>query len=112
MLAALKTAPPAGRAALLPALGRLGGSEALAVVRAAMNDPDGAIRDAAVRALSNWPAATVADQLMQLAREADQQPHRVWALRGLARVIARQGGTQPQETSVSCSGTCSRRGTD
>ena len=54
-------------------------------------------RDAAVRALCNWPNATVADDLFQLARHADNHSHRIWALRGLARVLGRQGKKKPQE---------------
>ncbi len=89
----------AGRAALLPALGRLGGVRAREVVDKASQDNDEDVRDAAVRALSNWPDASVAEQLLDLAQHADKESHRVWALRGYARVIARQGKEQPQLTA-------------
>ncbi len=55
-----------------------------------MQDPDESVRDAAVRAICNWPDASVADELLELARNGSQPSHRVWAVRGLARVLGRQ----------------------
>ncbi len=68
VLTALSQASAPQCAALLPALGRIGGSEALPIVQQAMQDADGGVRDAAVRGLCNWPDATVADQLLEIAR--------------------------------------------
>jgi HEAT repeat protein/type 1 glutamine amidotransferase len=97
ILSQLRQDDPARRAALLPALGRLGGERALEVVNRAKKDADKSVRDGAFRALCNWPDATVADDLFQLARQADETSHRIWALRGLARVLGRQGKEKPQE---------------
>jgi hypothetical protein len=97
VLAALRDASAAERAALLPVLGRLGGPLALTVIRQAMQDPDAAIQDAAIRGLCNWPDATVADQLLELARTGPREAQRTWAIRAYARVAARQGAEKPQE---------------
>jgi hypothetical protein len=97
VLAALQDASGAERAALLPVLGRLGGPLTLTVIRQAMQDPDAAIQDAAIRGLCNWPDATVADQLLELARTGPRESHRAWAIRAYARVAARQGAERPQE---------------
>ena len=75
------------RVVLLPVLGRFGGSQVRDVVRTALTDSDAAFRAAAVRALANWPDATVADDLFQLAQQADVPAHRIWALRGYVRVV-------------------------
>ncbi len=94
----LPGADAAKRAALLPALGLLGGATAREVVAAAMKDSDESVRDAAVRALCNWPDASVGDELLDLARNAQSSAHRIWAVRGFARVIVRQAKEKPEQT--------------
>jgi hypothetical protein len=100
VLAALIDADTTQQAALLPALGRIGGAASLAVIEQALEDRDAAVRDAAVRGLSNWPDGMVADRLLELARTGEKESHRIWALRGYARVIARQAAEQPQEVAA------------
>jgi HEAT repeat protein len=92
----LRGADAARRAALLPALGRLGGEQALQLVKAAQKDADRSVRDAAIRALCNWPDATVATDLFELARSDERETYRIVALRSLARVLGRQGKENPQ----------------
>jgi hypothetical protein len=72
---------------LLPVLGRLGGARALEVIHAAGNSEDEGLRAASVRALANWPDATVADELLELARGGQRPAYRIWALRGYIRVV-------------------------
>jgi HEAT repeat protein len=100
VLTSLSQASAPQRAALLPALGRIGGSAALPVIQQAMQDSDGGVRDAAVRGLCNWPDATVADQLLEIARTGPRESHRNWALRGYARVIVLKDGATPQEVTA------------
>jgi HEAT repeat protein len=88
VLAALRDAPAADRALLLPMLGRIGGHEAMVAIRAALADADPQLHEAGVRALCNWPDATVADDLLHLAQTAKQESHRLWALRAFIRVAA------------------------
>ncbi len=98
ILGKLQGATTQEQAALLPALGLLGGTAARKVVDAALVSDHELVRDAAVRALSNWPDASVADELMEIARTAEQPSHRIWALRGFARVVGREAKEKPQET--------------
>ena len=84
---------------MLPALGRIGGQQSLVVIHEAIQDRDSQVRDAAVHALADWPDASVADELLQLARTAEQPTYRIWTLRRFARVVAREGQEQPQKTS-------------
>ena len=58
------------------------------------------VRDAAVRGLCNWPDATVADQLLELARSATRETQRIWALRGYARVVVLGDTLPPAEMTA------------
>jgi HEAT repeat protein len=62
------------RTALLPTLGRVGG------------DQRPQRREAGLRALCNWPDASVATRLLDLAQTAGDAEHRLLALRALIRV--------------------------
>ena len=57
VLAALAKVPAAETPKYLPLLGRLGGAKALQVVEAALGQADPEVKQAAVRALCNWPDA-------------------------------------------------------
>jgi HEAT repeat protein len=78
----------ADKTALLPLIGRLGGSAALKVVEAAIGDANPARREAGIRALCNWPDASVAAKLTELAEKAADAGQRAAALRALMRVAA------------------------
>jgi HEAT repeat protein len=87
VLSVLGGAGDEDKAAILPLVGRIGGKKALEAIQDAMNSGNAEVRDAAVRALSNWPDAGVADQLLQIARNSDNRSHRTWALRAYVRVV-------------------------
>jgi len=72
--------------ALLGVLGRVGGSNSLECLRAAVRDQDPQVRDAAIRALAEWPDVTAADDLLALAKSAASETHQVLAIRGYLRV--------------------------
>lgn len=71
----------------LPLLGRLGGAKALQTVQASLSQADPQIKQAAVRALCNWPDAAVADKLWELATTADDPNSKRAALRAYIRVV-------------------------
>ncbi len=85
VIAALKTADSAAQRALLRLLARFGGRKALEAVRAGLDHENAAVRDAAVRALVRWPAPSAAADVLTLAREAEDEKHRLLALRGYLR---------------------------
>jgi len=99
LLTALAGADAAKQCLLLPALGRVGGPKALEIIRTAIADADPKVQDAAVRALSNWPDARADDDLLRIARSGKTEQHRVWALRGLVRVVSVPGQKPPQEAA-------------
>lgn len=88
VLAALAKANAKSKPVLLRVLGAFGGPQALEAVRAHLNDPDTALRDAAVRSLAGWPDAGAADDLLKRAKDADDMKHRVLVLRGYLRLAA------------------------
>ena len=72
---------------LLRILGRVGGDDAFAAVRKATGDSRADIQTAAYRALTDWPQAAVADDVLKLARDAKQIRHHVFAMRAYARLV-------------------------
>ena len=90
---------PASRSALLRLLPFTGSPDALAVAQDALKNDDAGVRDAAVRALADWPAATAAPVLTVLYRESTDSTHRALALRGLVR-LANDANQQPDGALV------------
>lgn len=82
----------AERIVVLPVVGRIGGPSAKAAIEEAMAG-EGALQEAGIRALCNWPDAAVADKLLVLAAQAPEPNHRIWALRAFIRVVPLPGGT-------------------
>ncbi|MFP4057556.1 MAG: ThuA domain-containing protein [Candidatus Brocadiia bacterium] len=97
VLAALQAAGEGAKPRLLAVLGSLGGAEALSAVRGRLESGQGAVRDAAVRALAGWPTAAPADDVLRLARTAENAAHRVLALRGYLRMASSAKGPQRLE---------------
>ncbi len=62
-----------------------------------MQDPDSTVRDAGYRALANWPDATVADELLSIAKTSKVEAYRIWSLRAFVRVVSVPGAFSPQE---------------
>jgi HEAT repeat protein len=91
LIKAMAGADSQGKAALIRVLGKTGGGKALAAVRAAIKDSDADIQDAAIRGLSDWPDATVAADLLDIAKTGAKPTHQVLALRGYIRLA----GTRP-----------------
>lgn len=97
LLAAMGELNETDQLALLPALGRLGGTKALKVVEAALADSDETRHQAALRALCNWPDASVAPQLIELAQSESRRGNRIASLRALIRVAPLPDGRSDLE---------------
>ena len=87
ILETLKVVPPGQQALLLRTLGRIGGASVLQVVAEATRSKDEDIRDAAVRALADWPTIDAYDNLLAIAGSKEKLNLRVLALRGCVRVV-------------------------
>jgi hypothetical protein len=57
------------------------------------------VNDAAVRALSDWPKAEPAADLLKVAKESDNQVHRTLALRGYVRLTGLESDRPAEETA-------------
>lgn len=75
------------RVALILTLGGLGHPSALPVLREALRDDSSDIRYAAIKALSVWPNAAPAADLVNVVRSTSNPTHRVLALRGYIDLI-------------------------
>ena len=85
------------RAALLHALGQLGGHWALEAVRAALGSKDPTLREAGVRAWSEWPDAEPAPAVLDFARQTDDPRLQVLAVRAYIRMIGLMTDRPPAE---------------
>ncbi|MHB8865592.1 MAG: HEAT repeat domain-containing protein [Pirellulaceae bacterium] len=101
LLAAMESLSASDRMAMLPTLGRCGGATALKIIEAAIRDSDPQLHDTALRALCNWPDASIASRLTELAQQDEHPDHRTRALRALIRVASlRDGRTESDKLEL------------
>ena len=86
------------KSSLMSVLGKLGDPAALPVLRAALDDKEDKIKDAAVRGLSDWPTADPAEDLLKVAKTSENQVHKTLALRGYVRLIGLETKRPAEET--------------
>jgi hypothetical protein len=68
------------------------------VLRTALDSGNAEIRDAAIRALSDWPNAKPAEDLLKVAKTSDNKVHRILALRGFVRLLGLPSERSTAET--------------
>jgi len=90
LLAAYAQSQGAAKRALLRILCSVGGAKAFAVVRVAASDADADLREAALRALCDWPSPEALPDLEKLAQSAPTPKLKILALRGYIRLVASQ----------------------
>ncbi|HEV3415596.1 MAG TPA: HEAT repeat domain-containing protein [Pirellulales bacterium] len=88
LLAAMAKLTPDENTPLLSTLGRVGGTAALKIVNAAIADENPRRHAAGIRALCNWPDATVAAQIEGMVPPARDPDERTQLVRALIRVAA------------------------
>ncbi len=99
VLAALPAAKDAdAKCSLLSVLGKIGNEAALPVLRESLGDKEDKIKDAAVRALSDWPTAAPAADLLKVAQTSENQVHKTLALRGYVRLAGLKSSRPSEET--------------
>ena len=98
VVAAIASADGPAKSALLKVLGGIGGKKAMETLRVAYKGGNADVKDAAVRGLCNWPDATAAEPLLELAGEADDLKHQVLAFRGYIRVVGLPSERKAGET--------------
>ena len=99
VLAALTAAKDLdAKGSLMSVLGKIGDPAALPVLREAIADKDDKIKDAGVRALSDWPTAAPAADLLKVAKESGNEVHKTLALRGYVRLTGLESDRPAEET--------------
>jgi HEAT repeat protein len=89
---------PLARASIVRAVGRLGGPAALEFVRSATRSTDAEVRDAAVRALCDWPDFAALEDVLKYAHSSQDETCRVLALRGIVRLVGLPSERSAAET--------------
>jgi HEAT repeat protein len=84
---ALKGAGPEVKCGLLGVLPAIGSKAGLETVIAESKGSDAAVKDAAIRALSEWPDASAGAAMLDVARKSGELKHQVLAIRGYVRVV-------------------------
>jgi HEAT repeat protein len=98
VLAALTAAKDLdAKGSLMSVLGKIGDPAALPVLREAIADKDDKIKDAGVRALSDWPTAAPAADLLKVAKESKNEVHKTLALRGYVRLTGLESDRPAEE---------------
>jgi HEAT repeat protein len=99
VLAALSAAKDMdAKSSLMSVAGKIGDPAALPVLREALADKDDKIKDAGVRALSEWPTAAPAADLLKVAKESTNEVHKTLALRGYVRLTGLESDRPAEET--------------
>ncbi|MDP6524351.1 MAG: HEAT repeat domain-containing protein [Kiritimatiellia bacterium] len=91
--AALPAASGEAKAALVRILRSAGGPLALKTVCSAAVGADEKVRDAALRALCDWPTPDAMPHLVELAKTSKNANIKILALRGYIRLVGRQAAT-------------------
>ena len=86
LLAAYATADTPLRIRLLDVMGKAGGERIFGAITEAVASSDPELKDAGVRALTNWPGNEAAPGLLQLATSAELPKHKILALQGYLRL--------------------------
>jgi hypothetical protein len=97
ILDALNPEAPAEYASLLRVLGVLGSDASFEAIATATQDARDDIRDAAFRALLNWPAGGDAPRVLEIARSAADPKHHVIAMRAFTRLVEMADGLSSGE---------------
>lgn len=90
VIAAITTAQPTTKIALLRVLGAVGGVKALQAVRSAVGDPDEKVKAAAIRCLATWRDAAAAKDLVELAKTLPNANDRLLCIQGCLALAGNQ----------------------
>lgn len=86
------------RCSLVEILGSIGDANSIGVLRTSLIDANTEVRTAAVRALSDWPNAAPAADLLKVAKSSSNQTQRTLALRGYVRLVGLDSNRPDEET--------------
>ncbi len=85
---------------LVQVIGKIGERSSLPLIRKYLSDSRPPVKEAAVKALSDWPEVEALDDLLALARKTSELKENVLAIRGLVRLTASQTYRQPEAATA------------
>ncbi|MCA9215649.1 MAG: HEAT repeat domain-containing protein [Planctomycetales bacterium] len=94
---AMKRLSSAQQTILLSTLGRVGGPLALAELEKAYGSSSSSVHTAGLRAIANWPDASIADRLIEIAKQDKHKDHQRIARMALLRIAPLPDGRTDQE---------------
>ncbi len=97
LLAAMQELNSGDKITMLSTLGRVGGKSALGEIEKAIKSGNSATHLAGIRGISNWPDASVAAQLINLARTDKHPDHQRIARMSILRIAPLPDGRTDQE---------------
>lgn len=100
LVAGLATADTPGKRALLTLMRNAGGDTALNAVKAATNDANSDVQDAAVRALVAWPDKSAVPILTDLATNTPKPNYHALALQGVVRLATTGDYTNDERVRI------------
>ena len=86
------------KSSLLMVLGRIGEDNSLATVNKALKDADTKVKEAAIKALGEWPNSKPADGLFEVAQNAPEVRQKILALRGYVKLASLDAKTDASKT--------------
>jgi len=99
VLAALpKVEDMKAKSSLLLVLGRIGVADALPMLRDGLSSENVELKRAAILALSAWPTAEPAEDLLNVAKTANEASHKILGLRGYIRLAGLESDRPKTET--------------
>jgi len=84
------------RCSLFRVLGKIGDDSSLPVLREALAESSPELKDAAVRALADWPTPTPRDDLFQVVRTSSNSVHKVLSLRAYIQMVGMEPYRSPR----------------
>jgi len=100
LLPSLAASPIPAKCALFHVLGVVSTANALAAVQSALDSPEPAVRDTAVRVLADWSEAPALPALFEVFRTTTDETHRFLALRGCVRLLELSGQSRPEKVKA------------
>ncbi|HQO75895.1 MAG TPA: HEAT repeat domain-containing protein [Candidatus Saccharicenans sp.] len=85
---------------LVQVIGKIGERSSLPLIRKYLSDSRLKVKEAAVKALSDWPEVEALDDLLTLASKTSDLKENVLAIRGLVRLTASQTYRQPEAATA------------
>ena len=86
------------KSSLLMVLGRIGEDNSFLAVYMGVKDEEAKVKEAEIKALSEWPNSRPADALLEVAQNASEAKQRVLALRGYVKLASLDAKTHPDKT--------------